>query len=178
MVCPNPSFMRQLLEYERQLWDRLSEEEGDLRTQWVVCPSVDTLRAKILEESCLWAENLVHETDFDRIPIQAFKRSTLAALPPELPSEGQDDSANSEGAASAVRTEQKPKKPFLKRGQGKTILKTKNKPSPSPATVSATTPEPATETPAKPAQETLATSGAPTALLTPTPDPTLLSANP
>jgi protein-tyrosine phosphatase len=125
MVCPNRSFRIQLIQYEKELYDltlasvpstaMVDPSSVDKDHVSRLCSDEDSLRLAIGEESCLWVGSVTVETAFDRVPINAFKAKSamfgnnIAELPPDEVSSAPN----------------KPKKPFLKRGEGKKILPTK-----------------------------------------------------
>eukprot|EP01031_Cornospumella_fuschlensis_P028740 gene28740-34693_t len=101
MVCPNEGFRAQLVAFELEVFAGPGEHR---------CSGAAELREKILQVSCLWSQPSAAETDFDRIPIEAFKRRT--------PQQMLEEEAAPKESAPAVA---KPKKAFLKRGEGKKI---------------------------------------------------------
>ena len=94
MVCPNPGFRRQLMNYEAQHL-KIASFANDT-------DCLDIIR----QYSKMWSHSTVSESDFDRIPIQALKSNFSYTLDTE-----------------SVQSEQKAKKPFLKRGEGRNIHK-------------------------------------------------------
>lgn len=102
MICPNDGFRDQLCSYEESLFGKRSVENADVAL---------TLLRKY---GLLWTDQTTSvETDFDRIPIQAFKKKINATMY-ELPSEQQPENMDNHEEKPL-----KPKKPFLKRGEGK-----------------------------------------------------------
>jgi hypothetical protein len=112
MICPNEGFREQLITYEKDLFGVQS-----------VTDIHDALRV-LRKYGLLWTDQSVNsvETDFDRIPIQAFKKK-MTATEYEIPVE---TNAEAGGVGETVVKEAKPKKPFLKRGEGKRIAKPVN----------------------------------------------------
>lgn len=106
MVCPNRGFMAQLMTLEASLFKESSSHHE-------LCPNIQALRIAINEESCLWTTSLTVETNFDRVPINAFKNQAHYLQALEGSSEPENVIALDENAPK------KPKKPFLKRGEGK-----------------------------------------------------------
>lgn len=117
MICPNDGFRRQLCAYEEELLGvrSVADEHAAL--------------AVLRKHGVLWTDqNGTQETDFDRIPICAFKKVMTAVEYDVLAGEGQQQ-AGDQGPA-------KPKKVFLKRGQGKkSVVAGKGGTSTSTATV-------------------------------------------
>lgn len=96
-ICPNDGFRAQIRVYELQLLGTQSFE-GD-----------SDMMAYISSKNCMWAGIYSTESDFDRIPITAGRSfNNFSEGPSEYPEEGKESTA-------PVR----PKRPFLKKGQGK-----------------------------------------------------------
>eukprot|EP01039_Chlorochromonas_danica_P010417 gene10417-11535_t len=105
MVCPNAGFRDQLIQLEKELYT------GKPPPPLGLCPDEMTLRKTILDESCLWIlSGLTTETAFDRIPIAAFQQKNIGG----------------EFASAVIEEEiaKKPKKAFLRKGEGKKKLGT------------------------------------------------------
>jgi protein-tyrosine phosphatase len=129
MICPNEGFREQLIQYE----ERIIKEElsGKERSFSDATAFLNFIR----KYSILWVTDVdgkgtgtaTIETDFDRIPIQALKNNNKVFE--ELMNQS---AVSAEEGSSQQRA--KPKKPFLKRGEGKTILGAKltKKTEPSP----------------------------------------------
>ncbi|RYG65467.1 dual specificity protein phosphatase family protein [archaeon] len=107
MVCPNEGFRTQLIDFEREV------STGPPHTR---CSSPDELREKILQVSCLWSQAGTVETNFDRIPILAYKQHNKLPVVDDV----QGNLAENGNAAAAA----KPKKAFLRRGEGRKMLPT------------------------------------------------------
>eukprot|EP01034_Spumella_vulgaris_P029962 gene29962-37101_t len=104
-ICPNPSFRDQLREYEFTLLGSRSFEDDE-----------DVLRL-ISSLNLCWSGIFTKESDFDRIPIAMVKSGkNQKFLQQEYPPFESDE--QHEGEDSSVKVT-KPKKPFLKRGEGK-----------------------------------------------------------
>eukprot|EP01038_Epipyxis_sp_PR26KG_P017460 gene17460-24154_t len=97
-VLPNPSFRDQLRAYEQSLLGKSSFADD-----------VEMMELISSMNHC-WSGLFTRETDFDRIPIAFVKKSANALTHiDEFPTEEQQ----------TVVGDQKPKKPFLKKGTGK-----------------------------------------------------------
>lgn len=107
MVCPNSGFRTQLISYEKDRLELLQHANLPHHHLLHLCTNEEELRLAICQESCLWVSSVAIETEFDRIPINAFKaKSAMKAS--MYPEHDVNDTNNI-----------KPKKPFLKRGEGK-----------------------------------------------------------
>jgi predicted protein tyrosine phosphatase len=97
-ACPNVSFRHQLRDYELRLKGHasLTSDENMLVLMKSLCPS--------------WEGMFQTETDHDRVPILAGRNPILSAHLEEFPPEG---------SSSDSVTAAKPKRRFLKRGEGK-----------------------------------------------------------
>jgi protein-tyrosine phosphatase len=123
MVCPNEGFRRQLIRYEKEevlsLSDSLSTAVSSSEEE------EKELLAVIHASSRIWSHSSTVETDFDRIPILAFKsKKNEKFLQEEYPVHETVNNESESGQLSQEATAAvKPKKAFLKRGTGQNIHK-------------------------------------------------------
>jgi protein-tyrosine phosphatase len=128
MVCPNEGFRRQLIRYEKEVLSLSSLSSLSSTTVSSSEEEEKELLAVIHASSRIWSHSSTVETDFDRIPILAFKNKKnekfLQEEYPVVPS----DPVNNENQSGQLSQETttavaKPKKSFLKRGTGLNIHK-------------------------------------------------------
>eukprot|EP01040_Poterioochromonas_malhamensis_P005181 gene5181-5549_t len=114
VVLPNEGFRQQLYDYEIELFGKSS------------LTSVDESLELIHQHSRLFSSASTLENAFDRIPIRASTSNKIdwsKAYPEGNPDLALDENQKLDGNVNPLTTtvEVKPKKPFLKRGEGKTV---------------------------------------------------------